>query len=57
MEDGLAIEIVQQGIANDGGAEAIIEMGGKTVAPDTTFMASEDPVRGFWNGYRRLMGL
>ncbi len=57
MEDGLAIEIVQQGIAKDGGTEAIIEMGGKTVAPDTTFMASEDPVRGFWNGYRRLMGL
>ena len=46
-----------QGIAKDGGTEAIIEMGGKTVAPDTTFMASEDPVRGFWNGYRRLMGL
>jgi len=32
MEDGLAIEIVQQGIAKDGGAEAIVEMGGKTVA-------------------------
>ncbi|GAB4358403.1 MAG: hypothetical protein Kow0073_16850 [Immundisolibacter sp.] len=41
MEDGLATEIVQQGIAKDGGAEAIIEMGGKTVANDTTFMASE----------------
>lgn len=57
MEDGLAIEIVQQGIARDGGAEAIVEMGGRTVAADTTFLASEDPVRGFWNGYRRLMGL
>jgi len=27
------------------------------VAADTTFMASEDPVRGFWNGYRRLMDM
>ena len=57
MEDGLAIEIVQQGIAKDGGTEAIIEMGGRSVAADTTFMASEDPVRGFWNGYRRLMDM
>ncbi len=57
MEDGLAIEIVQQGIARDGGTEAIIEMGGRSVAADTTFMASEDPVRGFWNGYRRLMDM
>jgi hypothetical protein len=57
MEDGLAIEIVQQGIAKDGGADAIVEMGGKGVAKETGFLASEDPVRGFWNGYRRLMGL
>jgi hypothetical protein len=43
--------------AKDGGAEAIVERGGKTVAADTTFMVSEDPVRGFWNGYRRLVGV
>lgn len=56
MEDGLAIEIVQQGIARDPQANAIIEMGGREANDQSTFLASEDPVRGFWNGYRRLMG-
>ena len=57
MEDGLAIEIVQDGIAKDPNTEAIIEMGGREVLSGHGFLASEDPVRGFWTGYRELMGI
>ena len=58
MEDGVIGEFVQRGIAGAGREEAaLLEMGGSGVATDTGSRASETTVRGFWQGYRSLMGL
>ena len=57
MEDGLAIEIAQNGIARDADANAVIEMGGTDVAEESDFLGDESPVRGFWNAYTDMMGL
>jgi anthranilate 1,2-dioxygenase large subunit len=57
MEDGLAIEIAQRGIAEDEDAFAVIEMGGSEVATESDFLGDEGPVRGFWNAYTQMMDL
>jgi phenylpropionate dioxygenase-like ring-hydroxylating dioxygenase large terminal subunit len=57
MEDGSIGEYVQRGIAGTGiHANAVIEMGGKEVASTTASRATEATIRGFWTGYRALMG-
>jgi anthranilate 1,2-dioxygenase large subunit len=57
MEDGSVGEYVQRGIAGTGvDRNAVIEMGGSEIASSTASRATEATVRGFWNGYRSLMG-
>jgi len=54
MEDGYAIELVQQAIVHAGDEESFIELGG-TERPLEDDLVSESPIRGFWHRYRGLM--
>ena len=36
---------------------SLVEMGGRDVAPSKESRATEVSIRGFWNGYRDLMGV
>jgi phenylpropionate dioxygenase-like ring-hydroxylating dioxygenase large terminal subunit len=57
MEDGSVGEYVQRGIAGTGvDSNAVIEMGGREIASTTASRATEATIRGFWTGYRSLMG-
>ena len=57
MEDGVIGEFVQRGTAGQGLEErAVLLMGGSTVESVTDSRANETTVRGFWQGYRDLMG-
>lgn len=55
MEDGEAIEIVQQGVVRDGDKTSYIAMGGKQGGPQDN-LVNEAPIIGFWNYYRKAMG-
>ena len=57
MEDGIVGSWVSQGIRRDPDKAALLEMGGRDVAPSPGSRATEVSVRGFWQGYRDLMGL
>jgi phenylpropionate dioxygenase-like ring-hydroxylating dioxygenase large terminal subunit len=58
MEDGAVGEFVQRGIAGRGQqAEAVMEMGGREIASVSGSRATETTLRGFWSGYRSLMGI
>ena len=57
MEDGIVGSWVSQGIRRDPDKTALLEMGGRDVAPSPGSRATEVSVRGFWQGYRDLMGL
>jgi phenylpropionate dioxygenase-like ring-hydroxylating dioxygenase large terminal subunit len=57
MEDGLVGELVMRGVAGSDGGSSVIEMGGRDVASTENSRATETSVRGFWHGYRSLMGL
>ena len=57
MEDGVIGEYVQRGIAGQGlDDNALLLMGGTGVESVTDSRANETTVRGFWKGYRSLMG-
>jgi anthranilate 1,2-dioxygenase large subunit len=56
MEDGAVVGFIQRGINGDDTAESVIELGGYDVATSEGVRATETSVRGFWNGYRGLMG-
>lgn len=57
MEDGVIGELVQRGTAGQGMEErAVLLMGGSKVESVTDSRANETTVRGFWQGYRDLMG-
>ncbi|MDO9434194.1 Rieske 2Fe-2S domain-containing protein [Hydrogenophaga sp.] len=56
MEDGMIGGLVQQGIAGSLDKAAVIEMGGHGIDPIPGSRLSEGSVRGFWTGYRALMG-
>ena len=57
MEDGVIGEYVQRGIAGQGEDDnALLLMGGTGVESVTDSRANETTVRGFWKGYRSLMG-
>jgi anthranilate 1,2-dioxygenase large subunit/terephthalate 1,2-dioxygenase oxygenase component alpha subunit len=57
MEDGVIGEYVQRGIAGSARDEqAILMMGGNDIGTVTDSRANETTVRGFWQGYRTLMG-
>ncbi|HEY4360928.1 MAG TPA: Rieske 2Fe-2S domain-containing protein [Bryobacteraceae bacterium] len=58
IDDGVIGEYVQRGIAGTGiDASAVMEMGGHEVASTPGSRATEATLRGFWTGYRALMGL
>jgi anthranilate 1,2-dioxygenase large subunit/terephthalate 1,2-dioxygenase oxygenase component alpha subunit len=56
MEDGMIGGLVQKGIAGSLDKAAIVEMGGHGIEPIPGSRVSEGSVRGFWTGYRALMG-
>ncbi len=57
IDDGVIGEYVQRGIAGSGvGVSAVIEMGGSEIASTVGSRATETTLRGFWQGYRSLMG-
>jgi anthranilate 1,2-dioxygenase large subunit/terephthalate 1,2-dioxygenase oxygenase component alpha subunit len=57
MEDGVIGEYVQRGIAGSARDEqAVLLMGGSDIGSVTDSRANETTVRGFWQGYRTLMG-
>jgi anthranilate 1,2-dioxygenase large subunit len=56
IEDSEAIELVQRALEGEGGAGAgVVALGGRdTLAQD--HLVTEATIRGFWKGYRELMG-
>jgi len=57
IDDGVIGEWVQRGIAGRGiEASAVMEMGGRDIVSTTGSRATETTLRGFWSGYRSLMG-
>ncbi|MEK9646680.1 MAG: Rieske 2Fe-2S domain-containing protein, partial [Alphaproteobacteria bacterium] len=57
MEDGVVGGWVQRGSKHDPELTTILEMGGRDVAPTEEGRATEVSIRGFWKGYRELMGV
>ncbi len=57
MEDGVVGGWVQRGAKADPDRVSLLEMGGRDVAPSPGSRATEVSVRGFWNGFRDLMGV
>ena len=56
LEDGCINSFVQRGTRASPEAEAFIEMGGKLAESNESSRATEASVRGFWHGYRNIMG-
>ena len=56
MEDTEATELVQQGTYRDPDATSVIEMA-KDAPEQNNTLITEELIRSFWRGYRRLMGL
>ena len=57
MEDGSVGGYVQRGIAGaPEEAAAVMEMGGRDIKQSPGVRATEVALRGFWQGYRDLMG-
>lgn len=54
MEDGEAVELVQQAIVRDGEATSYIAMGGRKGEPQEN-LVNEAPIVSYWNYYRRAM--
>ena len=57
LEDGCINEFVQRGTAGSADRNAFIEMGGRDVESSDASRATEVAIRGFWTGYRRIMGI
>ena len=56
LEDGCINSFVQRGTKTSPDASSFVEMGGKTAESNETSRATETSVRGFWYGYRNIMG-
>ena len=56
MEDGEAVEIVQKAVVRDREKASYIAMGGGR-AEDAEHLVTEGAIIGFWEAYRRQMGL
>ena len=56
LEDGCINEFVQRGTRGSEDRSAFLEMGGRDVASSDGSRATETGIRGFWQGYRELMG-
>ena len=57
LEDGCVNEFVQRGTRGSEDRSAFIEMGGRDVENSDVSRATEVAIRGFWTGYRRIMGI
>lgn len=57
MEDGVIGGWVQRATKRDGKMMTVLEMGGRDVAPSENSRATEVSIRGFWSGWRSLMGI
>jgi anthranilate 1,2-dioxygenase large subunit len=57
LEDGCINEFVQRGARASLDKESFLEMGGRDVASSDGARATETAIRGFWKGYRELMGV
>ena len=58
LEDGCINEFVERGTRGSPvDAVEFLEMGGRDVAPSEGSRATETSIRGFWQGYRDIMGL
>ncbi len=56
MEDAEAIEMVQRAITGEGGmGQGIVALGGSGIETED-HLVTEVAIRGFWNGYRNVMG-
>jgi anthranilate 1,2-dioxygenase large subunit len=55
LEDGCISEFVQRGTHMCGDVNAFLEMGGTDVESSENSRATEVAIRGFWDGYRRIM--
>jgi anthranilate 1,2-dioxygenase large subunit len=56
MEDAEAIEATQAALSGEGGGgQGVVALGGRTVE-NQDHLVTEVAIRGFWRGYRRLMG-
>jgi hypothetical protein len=56
LEDGCINEFVQRGTRADPDQASFMEMGGRQVESERNSRATETAVRGFWHGYRNIMG-
>jgi anthranilate 1,2-dioxygenase large subunit/terephthalate 1,2-dioxygenase oxygenase component alpha subunit len=56
MEDGAATGFVQRGVAGAPDRASVVEMGGRGVGSHAS-RVNETSVRGFWQAYRRHLGL
>ncbi len=56
LEDGCINSFVQRGTGSSPNEAAFIEMGGRTAESNESSRATEAAVRGFWHGYREIMG-
>jgi anthranilate 1,2-dioxygenase large subunit len=56
LEDGCINEFVQRGTRASPQAMSFMEMGGREVRSEKNSRATEAAVRGFWHGYRGIMG-
>ncbi|HEY9280619.1 MAG TPA: Rieske 2Fe-2S domain-containing protein [Eoetvoesiella sp.] len=56
LEDGCINSFVQRGTTSSPDENSFIEMGGKTAESNESSRATEAAVRGFWHGYREIMG-
>ena len=57
MEDGVVGGWVQRSSKQDPEKTSILEMGGRDVAPSEDGRTTEVSIRGFWKGFRDLMGV
>jgi anthranilate 1,2-dioxygenase large subunit len=56
LEDGCINSFVQRGTTSSPDKNSFIEMGGKIAESNESSRATEAAVRGFWHGYREIMG-
>jgi len=56
LEDGCINEFVQRGTRTSPEGMSFMEMGGRDVRSEKSSRATEAAVRGFWHGYRAIMG-
>jgi len=56
LEDGCINEFVQRGSKGSENEAEFLEMGGREIGTSDASRATETAIRGFWQGYRQIMG-